>query len=141
MNWGKGIALALTLFIGFIMYMVITMMSTSIDLESDDYYEKEINYSSELDAIGRDRKFKNRPTFLETENHFVIKINSDNELKNVELYLRRPNNEKDDKTFLIKGTNNFMLAKKELVKGIYHVVLSYELNSESYIQKHEIKIE
>tara|TARA_R110002072_G_scaffold273058_3_gene433362 strand:- start:2260 stop:2682 length:423 start_codon:yes stop_codon:yes gene_type:complete len=140
MNWGKGIALALFLFIGFIMYMVVTMMSTSIDLESDDYYQKEINYSSELNAINRDKGFNNRPSFLETENHFVVKMDSDLELENIELYLRRPNDERDDKTFSIKGTKNFMLAKKDLVEGIYHVVLSYEFDGASYIQKHEIKI-
>ncbi|MBL1280934.1 MAG: FixH family protein [Fluviicola sp.] len=140
MNWGKGIALALALFIGFIMYMVVTMMSTKIDLVSEDYYQKEINYSSELDAVKRDNQLKARPTFIETENHYVVQLSSVIELKNVELFLRRPNDDREDKTFSIRGTKNFMIAKDELKKGNYHAILSYDFEGELHIQKHEIKV-
>ena len=140
MNWGKGIAIALALFIGFIMYMVVNMMSTKIDLESEDYYQREMNYSSELKAINRDRKFIDRPKVSITDLHLVIQFPSDFEVSNIELFLRRSNDDRNDRTYPISGTKTFTLPKSELVTGGYELVLTYELDGENYIQKREISI-
>lgn len=140
MNWGKGIAIALALFIGFIMYMVVNMMSTKIDLESEDYYQKEINYSTELKSINRDRKFKNRPKVSVTDQHLVVQLPTDVELTNVQLFLQRSNDDRNDRTYPIIGTKTFTVAKSKLEIGGYDLVLTYEIEGESYIQKREIAI-
>lgn len=140
MNWGKGIAIALALFIGFIMYMVVNMMSTKIDLESEDYYQKEINYSTELKSINRDRQFKNRPKVSVTDQHLVVQLPSDVELTNVQLFLQRSNDDRNDRTYPIIGTKTFTVAKSKLEVGGYDLVLTYEIEGESYIQKREIAI-
>ena len=46
-NWGTGLVIGMVLFIAFIMFMVITMMTDkkySHDLVTEDYYQKEIVY-------------------------------------------------------------------------------------------------
>lgn len=48
MNWGKSIIIAFILFSGFIITMVSLMMSTKVDLVSDNYYQQEIAYSSTI---------------------------------------------------------------------------------------------
>ncbi|HIP31452.1 MAG TPA: hypothetical protein EYG86_01680 [Crocinitomicaceae bacterium] len=140
MNWGKGIAITLALFIGFIMYMVVNMMSTKIDLESDDYYEKEINYSQELNAIGRDKAFAERPTIQLSGDHLLVQLPAEIELTNTVFFLRRPNDENKDMRFDIKGTKTFTLAKSGLEKGSYQVVLSYTIDGEDYMQRRKITI-
>ncbi len=140
MNWGKGIALTLALFIGFIMYMVIQQMSTNIDLVSEDYYIQEINYSSELDAINRDKGFIHRPKISQTESHLVVKLPEDYTLTEVTIYLRRPNNKKKDQKFSVKNTKMFILEKDKLDKGNYQIVITYTIKNELYIQKKEIFI-
>jgi len=140
MNWGKGIALTLGAFIVFIMYMVIQQMSTRIDLVSDDYYIQEVNYSSELKAINRDRVFKKRPKVSQTEKHLVIQLPTDIDLKKVNIKLRRPNNEEDDLQFSVEGTKMFIIDKDKLIEGNYQIVISYELDDILYIQKKDIVI-
>ena len=140
MNWGKGIAITLGAFIVFIMYMVIQQMSTRIDLVSDDYYIQEMNYSSELKAINRDRAFVSRPKVSQTDRHLVIQFPDDFDLKKVNVNLRRPNNQDDDQEFSVEGTKMFIIDKEKLVKGNYQIVISYELDSILYIQKKNIVI-
>ena len=140
MNWGKGITIALVLFISFIMYMVVNMMSTKIDLESEDYYQKEINYSSELKAINRANNFEGRPEISLTETHLIIQLPNEIKLFDVQLTLRRPNDDTLDKSFLIVGTKTFTIDKTNLVSGNYQAVLSFEIEGELYIQKQNIII-
>lgn len=140
MNWGKGIAITLGSFIVFITYMVIQQMSANIDLVTEDYYMKEINYSSELEAINRDRKFINRPKVSQTETHLIIQLPSEFDLKDVELKLRRPNNKKDDLKFSIEGTKMFTIDKKKLIEGNYQIFISYKIDDILYIQKKDIVI-
>ncbi len=140
MNWGKGIAITLGSFMVFIMYMVIQQMSTRIDLVSDDYYIQEMNYSSELKAINRDRTFLNRPKVSQTEKHLVIQLPSDFDLQKVSVNLRRPNNEDDDQLFSVEGTKMFIIEKDKLIEGNYQIVISYELENILYIQKKDIVI-
>ncbi len=52
-NWGTGIVIAIGLFMAFILYFVITMMTNSDydhDLVIEDYYKQEIGFQDELDA-------------------------------------------------------------------------------------------
>ncbi|MEY3438013.1 MAG: hypothetical protein RL265_598, partial [Bacteroidota bacterium] len=51
MNWGRGIILAMALFMGFILFLVVNIMLHTVDLESEDYYKKEINYEQEITAM------------------------------------------------------------------------------------------
>ncbi len=140
MNWGKGIAITLGAFIIFITYMVIQQMSTNIDLVSENYYIDEINYSSELKAINRDRKFTSRPKVSQTENHLMIQFPSDYEMTDISVNLRRPNDKDADKMFTVEGTKIFLIEKEQLNKGNYQIVISYEIDDTLYIQKKKIVI-
>lgn len=50
-NWGHGIALSLILFIGFIAYLVRGTFQERIDLTSEDYYQREVDFDQERHAL------------------------------------------------------------------------------------------
>lgn len=50
-NWGHGIALILIGFIAFIATLVYGTFQQRVDLSSEDYYQQEVNYETEKDAI------------------------------------------------------------------------------------------
>lgn len=52
-NWGHGIALTLILFIAFIVVLVRGTFQQRIDLTSEDYYNKEVVYDKEKQALER----------------------------------------------------------------------------------------
>ena len=137
MNWGKGIAIALTLFIGFIVYLVVIMVSHSVDLETEDYYKKDIAYQDEITSLENANALSDRPTIVVTASHIVVQFSPNRTFQNIELTLNRPNDEKLDKRYKIEGTNTFTVDKNELQKGVYKMELSYEKNGSTYLQKVE----
>ncbi len=140
MNWGKGIAIALMAFISFIVVLVVILVSQPVDLETEDYYKKEIAFQTEISSMENANFLSNKPIIIMTDTHIVVHLSTGQKLNNIELNLNRPNNEKLDKSYKIQGTNTFTLDKKELTKGIYKLELSYEINGTSYLQKEEYYI-
>jgi len=140
MNWGKGIAIALTAFISFIVVLVVILISQSVDLETEDYYKKDIAYQTEIASIENANALSNKPIITMTNTHIIVQLSSGKKLDNVILSLNRPNDEKMDKRYEIKGTNTFTLDKKELTTGVYKMELSYDINGTSYLQKVEYYI-
>ncbi len=72
MNWGKGIAIALTLFIGFIVVLVISIVSHTVDLETEDYYKKDIAYQDEITSMENANALSEKPTIVMTSTHIVV---------------------------------------------------------------------
>ncbi len=140
MNWGKGIAITLGAFIVFILVLAIKLMSTNVDLVTPDYYQREIDYSQEMDAVQNSENLESKIEFELIEAHLAVKIPENLEAKNIELKLIRNNNEKLDKSFKIENTNTFLIDKKDLVPGHYDTELYYTVGGEKYMQKDKIKL-
>jgi|TARA_R110000737_G_scaffold17130_1_gene34615 hypothetical protein len=139
MNWGKGIAIALGAFMIFILVLAIKLMTTNVDLVTPDYYEREINYSQEMDAVQNSEDLEEKIALSFIEEHLVVKIPENLGAENIELKLIRNNDEKLDRDYNIENTNTFLIDKKELVKGHYDTEIYYTVNGEKYMQKEKIE--
>ncbi|MGJ8661453.1 MAG: FixH family protein [Bacteroidota bacterium] len=139
MNWGKGIAIWLGAFIIFILVLAIKLMTTNVDLVTPDYYQREINYSQEMEAVQNSEDLDERIALVLIEDYLAVKIPMDFNAKNIELRLIRNNDQELDKNFKIENTNTFLIAKNQLVKGLYDTELYYTINGEKYMQKEKIK--
>lgn len=139
MNWGKGIAIALALFMGFIIYLGVTLMSQDVDLETEDYYLREMAYDEEIKAIqnannGKKIKVKNE------DEQIVVVIPSDEDYEDVLIEFNRPNNEKMDKEFKMEGTKTMVISYDMLQKGKYNLTITYLSDGRPCLQKEEIYI-
>ena len=139
MNWGKGIAIALALFIGFIIYLGVTLMSQDVDLETEDYYLREMAYDEEIKAIqnannGEKIKVKNE------DEQIVVVIPSNEDYEDVLIEFNRPNNEKMDKEFKMEGTKTMVISYDILQKGRYNLTITYLSDGRPCLQKEEIYI-
>lgn len=139
-NWGKGIAIAMTLFIGFIVYMVVGFFAHPVDLESDDYYQKEIAFEDEISALKNANELKHPPVVLTNETHFVVQFHPDHEFTDAVVHLKRPNDENEDKAFPIENTTFFTVSKEELQNGVYNIELSYVSSGKNCLQKETVYI-
>lgn len=135
MNWGKGIVLVLAAFITFIMVLVVKLISTDVDLESDDYYAREINYTQEMEAVQKAEDLNDNITLNSIEGYLAVKIPENQNVQNLELRLIRIDNAKLDRTYSIKDTKTFLIDKNELVKGKYKAEIYYTIDGEKYMQK------
>lgn len=61
LSWPKLIILAYSTFIGGMIFLVTQSFQQDIELEYDDYYQREVNYQDKIDAIQRVKKLKQQP--------------------------------------------------------------------------------
>ena len=76
-NWGKGIVLGMLAFMGFILYMVITMSvdkNYSHDLVTEEYYAKEMVYQTEIDAEKNLNGLNEKISGQKTEEGWLLKF-------------------------------------------------------------------
>lgn len=137
MNWGKGITVVMILFMGFIITLTTIMMRTSTDLESEDYYSREVNYEQEIQAQKNANELE-KISINEDEENVVLKVSEHIDLPLVKVNFIRPNDKKMDKTFEFQDSKTLLVAKKELEKGMYKLEISYEYNGKLCLQKEEI---
>lgn len=139
MNWGKGIVIGMAAFMTFIIVLVVGLMMNRVDLESEDYYKREINYQEEITAQENANKLESKIEIISNTEFLVVKV-PEGEFTKIEMHLSRPNDQKMDKLFKIEGTKSFLINKKELEKGLYTVELSYMVDNKPCLQKESVTI-
>ncbi len=139
MNWGKGIVIGMATFMGFIIFLVVGLMTNRVDLESEDYYKREINYQQEIVAQENANKLDAKIEIISNEEFVIVKV-PEGEFTKIEMHLARPNDQKMDKLFKIEGTKSFLINKKDLQKGLYTVELSYMVDNKPCLQKESVTI-
>lgn len=140
MNWGKGIIVALSLFVGFILFLVITLMRQDVDLVSEDYYKQEIDYEARIQKEQNGLNNAAKIKIVNQKSFIIIQLPDSIDLTNVLVNLKRPNDEKLDKSFKIEGTKTFMLPKASLEKGKYDLTIEYTINGEECLMKKAITL-
>ena len=140
MNWGKGIVIGMSLFMAFILVLVISLMSHSVDLESEDYYQREINYQSEITAMNKSNELKEKVVVTSMESHVSVVVPAELNCENIEIEMKRPDNKDLDQTFKVNNTKSYLIDKTKLVKGHYNVEIRYQVEGTEYMQKQTIII-
>lgn len=140
MNWGRGIILAMGLFMGFILFLVVNIMLHTVDLESEDYYKKEINYEQEITAMKNFNAVNSRIGVSSNTEYVVFQLPEKSKITEVEIHFFRPNNTKLDKLFQVNGTKTYLVPKTTLEKGNYSIQLHFKHNQKPCLQKEEITI-
>ncbi len=137
-SWGKGIVIAMSLFICFIVSLSVILMTRQIDLDSEDYYKKEINYQEEINQLNNMKKLAVSPEVVVKNNMLNILLPDKLPIEHAEIVLSRPDNSNLDQKFPIEGTRFFSIPLEKLVKGKYNYELKFEANKTSYLRKGEI---
>ena len=137
MSWGKGITIALILFIGFIGSMVYVAFTKNADLVSDDYYENELNYD-QTKAEKANYLALNTNIQIDKESEGIIFQFPNNlepfKVGSIDFY--RPDQKMYDRTFNLDldNGNTQILDYSNFVDGYYDISIRWEdLNEKIYI--------
>ena len=114
-------------------------MSHKVDLESEDYYIREIAYEEEKTAIENALKNESIEITL-NETHVVFQVPESVVYEDIQIEMNRPNNSKLDQKFNVVGTKTFMVDKKKLENGQYNIFITYLDEGEACLQKDKIYI-
>ncbi len=140
-TWGKGISIAMIAFMSFILYMVFTLMATNTDLESEDYYQKEIEFETEIKAVNNTNKLNEKVKVSQNEDFLIVQFPNLENMDSLSVFLFRPNNEKEDQLFTIEDSKTLMIPNKKLKIGSYNLKIQFKIKDELYMQKESVKIQ
>jgi nitrogen fixation protein FixH len=135
MNWGKGITIVMIAFIGFIITLVTILMSNKIDLVSEDYYQKEINFEDEIASSKNWKALGKELAFQTNEQHIIVTLPEIDQVNEFELFFTRPDDIKQDLAFKINGTKTYIMDKSKFEKGQYDFRLECSNGQKTYLKK------
>jgi hypothetical protein len=145
LNWGTGITIALILFMGFIVTLVVIVSNQSVELVAENYYDLEINYEDRIVATSNGHKFYdsievtqfNGNVFIQFPNQFT----ADNVTGQVHLY--RANNVAMDVVMPLDEIKDHQLVIPEsnVAKGKYNVQISWKKLDKNYFIDKSIIVE
>ncbi|MBZ9729250.1 FixH family protein [Salegentibacter sp. JZCK2] len=143
-NWGTGIVIGMALFISFILYLVINMLTDkkfNHDLVTEEYYQKELYYQEEIDAETNAFALEENISDRRVENGWIIEFPEYLELSKISgnLNFYRPSDENLDFNIPLKLTSYQIFIKDEqLKKGRWNINIHWEYEETPYLYKNEI---
>ena len=143
-NWGTGIVLAFIGFIGFIMYFVIiasTDKSANHHLVTDEYYQEELKYQEEINAMENAAELNAQFAIENTAAGIVITIPEEIRAQNAKgiVSLYRPSNKHLDFNLDISLSNSHLLIPDErLLGGRWDIKIRWQHLQKNYLVKESI---
>ena len=137
MNWGKGIALFLIAFIIFISTLGYIMIKADAQLVSEDYYQKEVEYGTEISAETNALKSDAKLITSFKDDGLHIEVKNTNDIIELNIGLLRSNNSDLDLNIASDG-NYIFIEQSKLVTGKYMLTALWKNTSKSYQIKKEI---
>ncbi|HTO38909.1 MAG TPA: FixH family protein [Brumimicrobium sp.] len=140
MNWGKGIAITLGMFMVFIIILTAIKISKVNDLEHENYYDREIAYESEIQAQRNAKSLGLIEISDEDEEFLILRLPEGVEIKRVEIILLRLSDKSLDREYVFENTQTILIPKKELVNGLYKLDVLYQIDNESCLIRRDVMI-
>lgn len=146
LNWGKSIVLAIILFIGFIMYMVITMTTQKAynhDLVVEEYYKKEMTLNEKLQKIENGKLYAAEVIFNANSNGILLTFPKElQELSGASIYGYRPSDKGLDFNSSIKlNSQGEALVNKPIAKGLWEFTLAFSHDNKDFLITKSINIQ
>lgn len=141
MNWGKGIALSLAIFMGLMVFMVYKAVNQRFDLVAKDYYADEIAYQEVMDKEENVRLLQGKLDIKTIAAGLLITFPSDFEGKAIEgtAVLYRPSDERMDKAFKFSlESGEYLIPVAELSTGKWELKLDWTVEGEAFYYKEQI---
>lgn len=143
-NWGTGIVLAFIAFISFIMYFVINMNvqeKYDHDLVTDQYYEEELQYQSNIDKERNAKKLKENVRLTQTDAGIEIQFPKGFTSNSIQgkVFLYRPSNRQFDFEIPISLSHHTLLIPdNRLLDGRWNIKVDWTDGKTAYLFKKEI---
>jgi hypothetical protein len=140
LNWGSYITISFVLFASFILYLVYRSSQYKVDLVSEDYYLRELNYQQQLDKMNNANG--NKATLVWTDSTLRVQFPELKEIQEGRLSFLRPSNSDFDKSFPVSKTEGFVkeISYQELKHGLYTLSIEWQDADKAYYQEEQIMV-
>lgn len=138
MNWGKGLLIGMICFMGFIITLVTVLMQQKIDLVTDNYYVKELDYDNTLSA---QNNYENSGAIIKAHvanGSLMLEIPPVFQEDSIHAYLFRPNDATRDLSWSFKAKEHFSIPVNQLPGGRYELTLTGTCRGKGFQSKHQL---
>ena len=140
-NWGTGIVIGFIVFIAFIGFMVVTMLTDKKyehDLVTKEYYKAELAYQEEIDAEKNAQSLSEKINIRNNSDGITITFPKNFEPSNIigTVSFYRPSNKKldFDLPIVISG-NTFLIPGNRLLEGRWDIKVDWTYDEVHYLYK------
>jgi hypothetical protein len=144
MNWGNKLVVVFVAFAALIGTLVYKSVNTKYELVSKDYYKDELRYQDKIDGKVNADKLSGLAIVQNSESLTIVmpKEVAGHKLDG-ELWFYCPTDATKDKKISLNLTpeNLQVISKKEVVKGKYHLKLSWKEGTENFFIEKELVVE
>lgn len=143
-NWGTGLMLAMACFIGFILFLVITMTTNKEldhDLVTEEYYQQEIDFQNQFEKQINTQKLSTPVSVHRTTEGFVIYFPDDfiNQDIKGKVSLYRPSNKNMDFEIPFgSSSQKLVVPAQRLAKGRWNMIIDWTSDQEDYMFKKQL---
>ena len=140
-NWGTGIVIGFVLFIGFIMYLVVTMMTSkdyNHDLVTEEYYKAELVYQEEIDAEQNGQSLSENISIRNSKKGITVTFPKDLDHSNIKgnVSFYRPSNKKlDFDVPIVLSSNKLLIPDNRLLEGRWDIKVDWTYEGVHYLYK------
>jgi hypothetical protein len=135
-HWGKGIAVTYIVFVIVVVIHVIVFINLKVELVTDNYYEKELNYQEQINKINNAKSLKQGIKLEQYEKSIKLifpKIISNGTIKG-EIYFYKPSDSGKDFIIPIQTDENYsqLIKTDTLTKGLWKIKIDWEAGGIQY---------
>jgi len=144
-NWGTGILITIIVFMIITLGTVFTFMNENVDLVTDNYYEKELEYQQQIDKLNRTHN-SGMDVNIEIINLNIVLTFPDS-IKtgkiNGNVFLYRPSDSKYDGKLPLQINENgqMIISTKELMIGFWKVKVEWSVDNDSFFSENSLFIQ
>jgi hypothetical protein len=144
LNWGFGITMLYLSFVAGMMYLVALCVMQNVDLVSEDYYQKELNYQQVINSKNNlDQLNSSVATILHDNRLEVIFPNEQKGLiSEGEIHFYKPDNDKLDQKVAFKNLNEniFNADLSKFKKGLWRIKINWKVVGKNYYYQTDINL-
>ena len=143
-NWGTGIVIAFIIFIAFIMYFVISMLTDKKfdhDLVTEDYYQEELLHQNEIDKELNAKELSKNVSWTKTNEGIEIVFPDNLDYKKItgKVFLYRPSNKKlDSETTISLSSHKMLIPGDQLLDGRWNIKIDWQYMGKPYLLRESL---
>lgn len=139
-NWGHGITIFFSLFVAFMVYMVVQSHQVNIDLVTEDYYAKEVTYQVQIEKMENTIALKQKVDISQKSDRIDVTFPYEAIPSSGQLLLYRPSDKQYDRTWEIVPEQGRIqsIDVRELPSGYYSLQVDWQANEKAFYLERNI---
>jgi hypothetical protein len=142
-SWGTGIVIAIIIFVVFTLATTVYLMNQKVDLVTEDYYKKGLDYQKQIDTEERTNQYSDQIS-IQSDGQFVFidfpESLQSNQITGEILFYRPSDSELDIKIPISLSNQKQVIPVSSLKKGFWRIKLNWSYKDKNYYKESVINL-